>query len=486
MTFNLTTILVFATAALLYAALLPQNWRPWALLLGSLVAIYWLQPFLFVRFASFIFPTLVVVISVAVWWLTRPPEAPRWPASDDWLTLAMAAVVILALSLFRYVDPNWNLLAARPPNPLWVALGLAGAGGAIAAAGRLAHGQEQRLAVIGFSAITLLFIFLKTEPLATAVGRFWRSLAAQDMAQASPLDLGWLGFSYVAFRWLHTLRDRQIGLLPALSLREYLSYIVFAPAYTAGPIDRVERFAADFRTLPSLVGLDAARFAAAGGRIASGLFKKFVIADALALGLALNPTNAAQVTSTAGLWLLLYGYSFRLFFDFAGYSDIAIGLGLLFGIKLPENFDNPYVRPNLTRFWQSWHITLSDWARFYVFTPLSRALLRRKTWRPPTPLIILTAQLATMSVIGLWHGVTASFLIWGLWHGLGLFIHKQWSDRTRRWQRSLRERPLARRLWTFLAWLLTFHFVVLGWVWFLMPNVAGALSIFGRLFGAGG
>ena len=214
-----------------------------------------------------------------------------------------------------------------------------------------------------------------------------------------------------------------------------------------------------------------------------GLLKKFVIADSLAL-FALNPVNAGQAESAAGLWLLLYGYALRLFFDFAGYSDIAIGIGILFGIRLPENFKNPYFKTNITTFWQSWHITLSDWARFYVFSPISRNLLRRKP-RPSPILIVLVSQLATMIVIGLWHGMTLNFLIWGIWHGLALFAHKRWSDRTRAWYRSLKERPLPFRAWTALSWFLTFHYVVLGWVWFVLPEPMMAINVFGQLFGMG-
>ena len=188
-----------------------------------------------------------------------------------------------------------------------------------------------------------------------------------------------------------------------------------------------------------------------GLRIASGLFKKFVIADSLAQGMSLTAVNAAQATSTLGLWMLLYGYALRLYFDFAGYTDMAIGLGLLFGIRLPENFDRPYLKSNITTFWQSWHMTLSSWARFYVFTPLSRSLLRRKP-RPSPTLIVLVAQIATMTTIGLWHGISWTFFIWGLWHGVGLFVHKQWSDRTRKWYRELAEKPWQKRAWTLFSW----------------------------------
>jgi D-alanyl-lipoteichoic acid acyltransferase DltB (MBOAT superfamily) len=273
-----------------------------------------------------------------------------------------------------------------------------------------------------------------------------------------------------------------MGILPSPSLREFATYVIFAPAYVAGPIDRAERFVVDLRALPGLHGLDPARIGLALWRIGLGLFKKFVIADSLAQGMALNPLNATQVTNTPGLWLLLYGYALRLYFDFAGYTDVAIGLGLLFGIRLPENFDRPYLQTNITAFWQSWHITLSNWARFYVFTPLSRTLLRRKP-RPSSSFILLTAHLSTMVVIGLWHGITWNFFIWGVWHALALFAHKQWSDRTRSWYRTLQERPRQKMVWSAVSWFLTFHYVVIGWVWFLLPTPALALQTIGRLFG---
>ena len=164
-------------------------------------------------------------------------------------------------------------------------------------------------------------------------------------------------------------------------------------------------------------------------------------------------------------------------------------MGILFGIRLPENFDRPYTRSNITAFWQSWHITLSSWARFYIFSPLSRALLRRG--KPGSPFltpttIVLTSQVATMLVIGLWHGITWSFFIWGLWHAIGLFVHKQWSDRTRKWYRDLQQRPWPRRVWAMTGWVITILFVMLGWVWFLMPSVDGAVAVFRKLFGVDG
>lgn len=485
MTLDLFTITLFVGFAVVYSAILPPRWRQWTLLIASLIAIYSLQPRLALRFTDYILPTLTVALAVIGWFITRKADDEQQQASypQDRITLIVTALMVIAMSGFRYIDPDFRLTASRPPNPLWIVLGLGVVGMVLMVITRLR--QRSALPVIGMGVIVAAFVMLKTEPIATAISAWGRSLSGQNIALASPLDLNWLGFSYVAFRLIHTLRDRQTGLLPALSLRDYLTYVIFFPAYIAGPIDRAERFQKDMAALPERERWDGERWLNGISRIASGLFKKFVIADSLALGLALNPVNAAQTEATVWLWVLLYGYALRLFFDFAGYSDIAIGIGILFGVKLPENFNAPYLKTDITTFWKSWHMTLSDWARFYVFTPLSRGLLRRKP-KPPTLVIVLIAHLATMITIGLWHGITINFLIWGIWHAAGLFVHKVWTDRTRKWERELSKRAGRYRVYRGTAWVITVQFVVLGWVWFALPTVSQSLDVFRCLMGACG
>jgi D-alanyl-lipoteichoic acid acyltransferase DltB (MBOAT superfamily) len=254
---------------------------------------------------------------------------------------------------------------------------------------------------------------------------------------------------------------------------------VFFPAYTAGPIDRAERFDKDYAALATMRSWDPDRISEGLTRVGVGLFKKFVIADSLAifsLGAAQGPET------TFDLWIMLYSYAFRIYFDFSGYTDIAIGIGILFGVKMPENFNRPYLKPNIAAFWQSWHMTLSNWVRFYVYTPLSRRLLRYKA-RITNDGIIFISTMTTMIVIGLWHNVTLPFFIWGVWHGVGLFVHRLWSDRTRKWYRGLT--PAQNRLWTIAGIVITFHFVLLGWVWFAVPDFDEALDLFLMLFGIG-
>ncbi|GIK57288.1 MAG: hypothetical protein HND44_17820 [Chloroflexi bacterium] len=512
MNVDLLTIGLFAGTAVLYTLFIPGRWRGWFLFGSSVLAIYWLQTFTPLRFADYLLQTLTILLAVLVWWVTKPSGEGKG-AREDWITLLVLFGLVLLVAGNRYVAAEWRFTPSRPPSVLWVAVGLVVIAGVWAILWRWLRRLEQRTVCTAvILLIVIMFVWLKTPALATATAAAWRSLTGQQVTLATPSDLVWLGFSYVAFRLIHTLRERQTGQLPSLPLREFITYVLFFPSYTAGPIDRVERFVADLRQETKAYAVirnpysvthhasrithhasritdDDSRITDYGSRywngsarILTGLFKKFVIADTLALGMSLTAVNAAQATSTFWLWVLLYGYALRLYFDFGGYTDIAIGIGILFGVKLPENFRRPYLSTNITAFWQRWHMSLSDWARFYIFSPLSRSLLRRKR-RPSNTMILLTAHLSTMTVIGLWHGITVNFFIWGLWQGVALFVHKQWSDRSRRWYRGLGDKPWQKRLWTAVTWFLTFQYVTLGWVWFALPTPQLALETFAKLFG---
>ena len=180
--------------------------------------------------------------------------------------------------------------------------------------------------------------------------------------------------------------------------------------------------------------------------------------------------------------MLLYAYAFRIYFDFSGYTDIAIGLGKLMGFNLPENFERPYLKPNLTTFWNSWHITLAQWFRAYWFNPLTRSL-RTGKWQPPMWVVILIGQVTTMFLIGLWHGLTWNFAAWGLWHALGLFVHNRWSEATKARFAGWVDHPRWQQIISILGVLITFHYVALGWVWFALPSTNLSWQVLGKLFG---
>ena len=196
------------------------------------------------------------------------------------------------LGLTRYLGFSLPLTASNPPQILQILVVLA----ILCAAGfllwRFSKPGKLMLSA-AFVFVILIFLLLKVPALSEWTSQVLRGWNGQSTLLASPLDLRWLGFSYIAFRLLHTLRDRQSGRLPAVSLSEYVVYVIFFPALSAGPIDRIERFVGDLRRPLSLTSDD---YGEAGKRLVLGLFKKFVIADTLAL-VALNATNATQVHS---------------------------------------------------------------------------------------------------------------------------------------------------------------------------------------------
>ena len=479
---TLTDILVLAAVSLAAGAI-PRA-RRWILFLASLLAVYALQPALAIRQLDFWLPTASIGLAVLVWALTArsngPPDAGRRAISGaDIGAAAAAAGVILGLAATRHVGLSAVLIPGRPPDVLWVAVALLILL-ALAAALRAARPGRWILAATIIVVLALLVV-LKTDGLALAAAAAMRRLTGQDPGLASPLDIRWLGFSYIAFRLVHALRDRMTGRLPDCPLRDFLTYVVFYPAVTSGPIDKVDRFLKDLHTGPSRPG---DLLLPGGERVLLGIFKKFVLADGLAV-LALNAVVASPKAAAGWMWLFLYAYALRIYFDFSGYTDIALGLGRWAGIALPENFNRPYTQPNLTAFWNSWHITLAQWFRSYFFNPLTRAL-RSSPRRIPMWLIILTGQLSTMALIGLWHGVSWNFLIWGLWHGAGVFVHNRWGEWSRGWQPRLEDRPMWKKIYTAASTLATFQFVVLGWVWFALPGPADSAAVFLRLFGISG
>ncbi len=482
MTLDVSTVTAFGVGGVIFIVFLSSKLREWALFFGSVSAVYWLQSPLPIRFLDFELPTLTLLVTVTVWLFVRD-NTRRQFSTQDRLALGGILLIILVMAAMRYVQPVYRLTPSRPPQMELVITGLIIWGFVAGGLWLILSKRSLALALHGLLLVIIgLFFVFKTESIAVELSRLLRSQTGQDTTIAKMSELSWLGFSYIAFRLIHTIRDKQAGRLPALELHEFITYVVFFPSLIAGPIDRAERFSKDFRTLSTIHAIDPHRFMVGAGRITVGIFKKFVIADTLAQGIALNVANASETTSTLFLWVLLYGYALRLFFDFSGYSDIAIGIGMLFGITLPENFNRPYLKTNLTTFWQNWHMTLSNWARFYIFTPLSRTLLTRKP-RPSNTLIVLVTQVSTMIIIGLWHGISWNFLIWGLWHGFGLFVHKLWSDRTRVWHLGIRNDKTQLRLWSVVGWFITFHFVVVGWVWFALPSVDLSLSVLMRLVG---
>jgi D-alanyl-lipoteichoic acid acyltransferase DltB (MBOAT superfamily) len=474
---TLTYILIFAAVALFLGLVMRNCWRVYLLMGISALAVYLLQPALPIRSLDFWLPTITLLLTVLTWLLTIPSDKLR--ERNNLVALAILFGNVVFADLTRYLGLGWTLSATLPPKVEALAVFIALAGLLLVVVAFFKRLSPAFLLTAGIVLLIGIFIILKVPSLATAVSGVIRYALGRSSANAAATDLRWLGFSYIAFRLLHTIRDRQTGRLPVVSLPEYVTYVIFFPALTAGPIDRIERFIQDLRRHP--ISLSAEDLSIAGKRLMVGLFKKFVLADSLAF-IVLNSVNALQTRTAGWMWVLLYAYTFQILFDFSGYTDIAIGIGGFLGFRLPENFANPYLKPNLTQFWNSWHMTLTQWFRSYFFNPVTR-FLRSGKHRLPIPAIIFITQLGTMLLIGLWHGVTWNFILWGLWHGVGLFLQNRWSEFIRPHLIGIENRKWLNLCVTGLSTILTFQYVALGWIWFALPDLASSWHVFLKLIG---
>ena len=470
---GLLEIAVSVAAALLVGALARGTWRTTLLLILSVLAVYWFQPVIPLRFFDFWLPSLTLAFVILTWLITS--NNGTWRARQNLYALLLIVGVATVVALSRYFLPRPILTATAPPAFLQYLFLVVILAVIILLLFQVSRRRPAQIITFVIVLLIAVLVILKTPALSQQTSIFFRTLANRSVDGALATDLRWLGFSYIAFRLIHVLRDRQTGRLPELSLAEFATYVVFFPSLAAGPIDRAERFAGDLRREFRL-GQDETLYA--GRRLVIGLFKKFVIADALAL-LALNDVLAIQVRSTFWMWIITYAYAFQIYFDFSGYTDIAIGTARLAGINLPENFAAPYLKPNLAQFWNSWHITLTQWIRSYFFNPFNRWLRGFRSMPPWTMLLI--GQLSTMLLIGLWHGITVNFVLWGLWHGFGLFVQNRWSDfAKRRFHITDTRQQTALKLGGIF---LTFNFVALGWVFFALTGPGLSWMVFRKLFG---
>jgi alginate O-acetyltransferase complex protein AlgI len=279
-----------------------------------------------------------------------------------------------------------------------------------------------------------------------------------------------LAISFFTFEFVHVLVDVYYGKIRELRPLDFAVFAMFFPTLVAGPIKRYQTFA------PQLAALgtgSAEDLALNGYRVVIGLAKKYVIADSMTL--LTQPLLApGPPFGPADYWIATAAYAAKIYFDFSGYSDIAIGLGGLLGVRIPENFERPYWAENISQFWRRWHMSLSSWIRDYVFIPLGGS----KRGRAATAANLFLA----MAVAGLWHGAAWTFVLWGLWHGAGLAVHRWWSAFV------VSRVPLLRcghRSIAALSICVTFLFVCLGWVLFATSSAATAALVYRYLLGAG-
>ncbi|MCF0244614.1 MAG: MBOAT family protein [Bacteroidaceae bacterium] len=260
-----------------------------------------------------------------------------------------------------------------------------------------------------------------------------------------------VGISFFTFQSLsYTIDIYRKRIEPLKNLLDYAFYVSFFPQLVAGPIVRAADFIPQIRK-PLVV--TPRMFSDGVFLIVSGLFKKAIISDYISVNFVERVFDQPQMYSGLENLLAIYGYTLQIYCDFSGYSDMAIGIALLLGFRFPKNFDSPYKSSSVTEFWRRWHISLSSWLRDYLYISLGGN--RKGKIRQYLNLII------TMLLGGLWHGASVNFILWGGLHGVALALDKM--------KNTLLHRPKGYRskgFTRFIGAIITFHFVVLSWVFF--------------------
>jgi alginate O-acetyltransferase complex protein AlgI len=323
-----------------------------------------------------------------------------------------------------------------------------------------------------------LWIGIAINLLPLAFFKYLPPLLELGSAGAWPYDLARqitmpVGMSFWTFQGLSYLLDIYLDIYPEEQLNpswlEFCLYMAFWPTVLSGPVCRLPQMLPQFHQHARVSWEDVS---AGSLRVIQGLTMKFVLAQILASGWMAGAGITAGFDQVQGgwggvdVWLLGMGYGFLLFFDFAGYSHMVIGTARIFAIRVPENFDRPFLSMTPSIFWTRWHMSLSFWIRDYLFNPLATAS-RRYAWGPYAGLV------TSMTLFGLWHGAKATFIVYGVYHGLLLVMHRLGQQMKRRW--SILRR---RRAWGgFLSWGTTFLLISLGFVCFRANSLNEAVSM---------
>jgi D-alanyl-lipoteichoic acid acyltransferase DltB (MBOAT superfamily) len=316
--------------------------------------------------------------------------------------------------------------------------------------------QKRKNAILfSFSLLFILVLFcIRNYPFVQEIiSKSWISVINEPV-----LSVQKVGISYILFRYVHWMVESYRKTIRHSDFLTFLNYIFFFPNFLAGPIDTYKNF--HYWIGNTRLKYHRSLFFAGITRIFIGAVKTliivpFVIDYAMDYTILLN-----DYSGITALFLSLLAYSAYIYFDFSGYSDIAIGTAYLIGIKTPENFNNPYFSTNLSVFWKRWHITFSNFLFAYVFKP-SLALLNRIFPHSPRLAITISGYMITFFICGLWHGETINFVYWGLWHGLGLSIGKIWQLHA-----GIPEKARKHIAYKSGSVLITFLYVTFGWMFF--------------------
>jgi len=278
-----------------------------------------------------------------------------------------------------------------------------------------------------------------------------------------------LGISFFTFEFIHYITDVYKGGEPIVNFKDFALFAAFFPTQIAGPIKRYQDFT---KQLAHQLTLKQVDFGSGIFLILQGLYKKIVLGDNLGaiVNYGFTHVNEMPVLDT---WIAVVGFTFQIFFDFSGYTDIGRGSAMLLGYKVPENFNLPFIAANLTDFWRRWHMSLSTWLRDYLFIPMGGS--RVSAWRQRRNLFI------TMVLGGLWHGAAWHYVIWGGFHGLGLVVSKDWHDFVSKY--PLLSNWRTTKFWHYSGIASTLLFLFMAGLFFRANNIHDVWVLCGNMIG---
>jgi membrane protein involved in D-alanine export len=267
--------------------------------------------------------------------------------------------------------------------------------------------------------------------------------------------LGFLGISYLTFKAVQIVIESFDGVITEIGTFEFTNFLLFFPTLSCGPIDRSRRFQDDFnRTFSREEYLDL---------LGNGLWKlllgiayKFVLAG-IFFKIMRTFGESSDLLAT---FSYMYSYGFYLFFDFAGYSLMAIGTSYILGIKTPDNFNKPFLSVDIKDFWNRWHITLSHWFRDFIFSRFMMKSIKQK-WFPTRLSGAAVGFLVNMSVMGIWHGLSSYYIIYGIYHGILLALTEIYQKKSKFYQKHK-----SKKWYRVLSWFVTFQLVMFGFLIF--------------------
>lgn len=332
---------------------------------------------------------------------------------------------------------------------------------------------RRAVAASGVVAVLAFLAFFKYHFLQDLLlGRFARPPPSVVPGVGAYLVL--VGASYFTFKAIHVIVETYRGAITGVDALTFFNYMTFFPAFVSGPINRYAEFAAQLRS--DARGTLGADLRAGGERVVHGLFKKLVLVPIVFPFVLTNLPGPLEQMSPRDAVLGLYAYALYFFFDFAGYTDLAIGGARLIGIQLPENFDRPFFQKNIRDLWSSWHMTLTSWLVDYVYWPVVRKLRNVEFLRTRPVLLSIIGMNVTFIGCGIWHGEAPHFVLWGAYHGIGISALNLYQRRKKRIRNLAVQRWFNSRYSRWVGALATFNYFAAGLALFVLDlDKVGAL-----------